>query len=166
MQLTNKAVAETLQSVFGAAIQSTEETYGMTTLTVSREKLYEIMQYLRDKQGFNFLTDVCGIHIVEEGKPEQLGTVYHVHNWVENVRVRVKTFFPKDNPVVATVTSLWASANWQERETYDFYGIIFEGHPDLRRILNIDEMDFFPLRKEYPLEEQTRTDKKDEFFGR
>ena len=64
------------------------------------------------------------------------------------------------------MTSLYASANWMERETYDFYGIIFDGHPDLRRILNMDEMEYFPLRKEYPLQDATRTDKEDKYFGR
>jgi NADH-quinone oxidoreductase subunit C len=64
------------------------------------------------------------------------------------------------------VTSLYAAANWMERETFDFYGIIFTGHPNLRRILNADEMDYFPLRKEFPLEDATRSDKEDKYFGR
>ena len=73
---------------------------------------------------------------------------------------------PIVNPSIATVTDLFAAANWQERETFDFYGIIFEGHPNLTRIMNVDEMDYFPLRKEYPLEDGTRTDKEDKYFGR
>jgi NADH-quinone oxidoreductase subunit C len=73
---------------------------------------------------------------------------------------------PNDAPEIDTVSSVFASANWQERETFDFYGIHFSGHPDLRRILNVDEMDYFPLKKEYPLEDQTRTDKDDTYFGR
>lgn len=64
------------------------------------------------------------------------------------------------------MTHLWPAANWMERETYDFFGVEFVGHPDLRRILNVDDMDYFPLRKQYPLEDGTRTDKEDEFFGR
>ena len=71
-----------------------------------------------------------------------------------------------DPPKVPTVTSVYAAANWMERETYDFYGIIFEGHPNLKRILNVDEMTIFPMRKEYPLEDNTRKDKNDEMFGR
>ena len=73
---------------------------------------------------------------------------------------------PVENPVVQTITPVFASANWLERETYDFYGVIFEGHPNLKRILNVDEMIIFPMRKEYPLEDQTRKDKDDEMFGR
>lgn len=71
-----------------------------------------------------------------------------------------------DAPHAPTATGLWSSANWMERETYDFFGIIFEGHPNLKRILNVDEMTIFPLRKEYPLEDNTRKDKNDELFGR
>jgi NADH:ubiquinone oxidoreductase subunit C len=72
----------------------------------------------------------------------------------------------KDALQIATITDLFAGANWMERETYDFYGIEFTGHPDLRRILNMDDMDYFPMRKEYVLEDGTREDKDDRFFGR
>jgi NADH-quinone oxidoreductase subunit C len=71
-----------------------------------------------------------------------------------------------ENPEIHTITEIYAGANWMERETYDFYGVIFKGHPDLRRILNEDSMDYFPLRKEYHLEDATREDKDDRFFGR
>jgi NADH-quinone oxidoreductase subunit C len=80
--------------------------------------------------------------------------------------MRVKVFVPIDNPKVPSLTKIFASADWQERETFDFYGIIFEGHPNLTRILNVDDMDYHPLRKEYPLEDQTRRDKEDLYFGR
>jgi len=69
-------------------------------------------------------------------------------------------------PSVASIADLFESANWQERETYDFYGINFENHPDLKRILNMDEMVSFPMRKEFPMEDQGRTDKDDRYFGR
>ena len=70
------------------------------------------------------------------------------------------------SPEIPTVTDLWLGANWMERETFDFYGVKFIGHPNLKRILNMDEMDYHPLRKEYPLEDQTRDDKDDRMFGR
>jgi NADH-quinone oxidoreductase subunit C len=92
--------------------------------------------------------------------------IYHLHNWPENVRLRVKIFFPADDPHVPTATTLWPTANWMERQEYDFFGVVFTGHPDLRRILNVDDLDVFPLRKEYRLEDGTRTDKDDRFFGR
>jgi NADH-quinone oxidoreductase subunit C len=75
-------------------------------------------------------------------------------------------FADAEKTEVFTATSLYSSANWMERETYDFFGVNFIGHPNLKRILNVDEMDYFPLRKQYPLEDQTRIDKDDEMFGR
>ncbi|COY45109.1 NADH/F420H2 dehydrogenase%2C subunit C [Mycobacterium tuberculosis] len=75
-------------------------------------------------------------------------------------------FLEKENPSIPTATVLWNGANWMERETYDFFGINFEGHPDLRRILNMDDLGVFPMRKEYPLEDPNRVDKKDFYFGR
>ena len=85
---------------------------------------------------------------------------------IDNVRVRMKVFTDISTPDVYTATSIYASANWMERETYDFYGVNFVGHPNLKRILNVDEMDYFPMRKEFPLEDQSRVDKDDEMFGR
>jgi NADH-quinone oxidoreductase subunit C len=84
----------------------------------------------------------------------------------KNTRVRLKCFVPIENPTVNTAVNLFSAANWMERETYDFYGIIFEGHPNLKRILNMDEMTVFPMRKEFPLEDPFREDKQDRFFGR
>ena len=78
----------------------------------------------------------------------------------------MKVFTDILKPDVFSATALYRSANWMERETYDFFGVNFIGHPNLIRILNVDEMDYFPMRKEFPLEEQTRVDKDDEMFGR
>jgi NADH-quinone oxidoreductase subunit C len=89
-----------------------------------------------------------------------------LHNLKENVRIRFKVFVPSAKPDVFSATALYESANFMERETYDFYGVNFLGHPNLIRILNVDEMDYFPMRKEFPLEDQTRIDKDDEMFGR
>jgi NADH-quinone oxidoreductase subunit C len=80
--------------------------------------------------------------------------------------VRLKTFFPLVDPVVPSATPLWPAANWMERQEYDFFGIRFQGHPNLTRILNVDELDAFPMRKEFPLEDTTRHDKADALFGR
>jgi NADH-quinone oxidoreductase subunit C len=95
-----------------------------------------------------------------------LSVVYHLHNMQDNVRLRMKIYVPVAKPDVFTATKLYAGANWMERETFDFYGINFVGHPNLIRILNVDEMDYFPMRKEYTLEDPQRTDKDDEMFGR
>jgi NADH-quinone oxidoreductase subunit C len=140
---------------------------GILNIHTTREQLIQLLQLLRDDQqlGFNFLTSLCAIHY-PENSGQELGMIYHLHNWTKNVRIRVKVFFSKDDPHVPTATSLWPSANWQERQEYDFFGVVFTGHPDLRRILNVDDMEVFPLRKEYRLEDGTRTDKDDRFFGR
>jgi NADH-quinone oxidoreductase subunit C len=101
-----------------------------------------------------------------DNKGAELAVVYHLHNLVDNVRIRFKVFTDITTPDVFSATALYQAANWMERETYDFYGVNFTGHPNLIRILNVDEMDYFPMRKEFPLEEQTRVDKDDEMFGR
>jgi NADH-quinone oxidoreductase subunit C len=82
------------------------------------------------------------------------------------VRIRLKVFLVDGDVHIPTATNLWNGANWMERETYDFFGVIFDGHPDLRRILNVDDMTAFPMRREFPLEDPNRVDKKDYFFGR
>jgi NADH-quinone oxidoreductase subunit C len=107
---------------------------------------------------------MCGIHYPESDLP--LGVVYHLHNLNNNKRIRIKTFVPLSEPELPTITTLFKAANWMERETYDFYGIIFTGHPNLKRILNVEYLDFFPMRKEYPLEDPTREDKDNRYFGR
>ena len=89
-----------------------------------------------------------------------------MHNWIDNVRVRIKTFLNGENPQIKTLSQIFLCANWMERETYDFYGIDFVGHPQLKRILNMDEMISFPMRKEFPMEDSGRSDKDDRFFGR
>jgi NADH-quinone oxidoreductase subunit C len=125
------------------------------------------LNYLYDDEElkFRFLTSLCGVHY-PDFKGRELAVVYHLHNLVDNVRIRFKIFTPIDKPDVYTATGLFSAANWLERETYDYYGINFVGHPNLKRILNVDEMDYFPMRKEFPLEDQTRIDKDDEMFGR
>jgi NADH-quinone oxidoreductase subunit C len=114
---------------------------------------------------FRFLTDLQAVHYPND-KGRELAVVYHLHNLVDNVRIRFKVFTDINTPDVFTATQLYATANWMERETFDFFGVNFVGHPNLKRILNVDEMDYFPMRKEFPLEDQTRIDKDDEMFGR
>jgi NADH-quinone oxidoreductase subunit C len=108
---------------------------------------------------------LCGVHYPDH-KDAELVVVYHLHNFVENIRLRFSIAVPMAKPDVFTASKLFESANWMERETYDFFGINFVGHPNLKRILNVEEMDYFPMRKEFPLEDQTRIDKDDEMFGR
>ncbi|MFN8286537.1 MAG: NADH-quinone oxidoreductase subunit C [Chitinophagales bacterium] len=166
MAITNEQLIEKLTARFGEGVKNFTSPYEMLTFEAGRDKVIDIMQYLRDEEGFNFLTTLCGMHYPESELDRQFGVVYHLHNWVDNVRIRIKTYLNGENPEVESATRLYNSANWQERETYDFFGIVFTGHPDLKRILNMDEMVSFPMRKEFPLEDPNRTDKDDRYFGR
>ncbi|CAN5744823.1 NADH-quinone oxidoreductase subunit C [soil metagenome] len=165
--LDNLIVLENLQRKFGEAIFDIVEPYGLLTVTTSRGNILAVIQYLYDHEfmQFQFLTTLCGVHY-PDNKGKELGVVYHLHSLIHNVRVRIKVFFPIEDPVMPTLTNLFETANWMEREAWDFYGIKFEGHPNLIRILNMEDIDFFPLRKEFPLEDPTRVDKVDTYFGR
>jgi NADH-quinone oxidoreductase subunit C len=165
MSLTNEHIKSRLAEKFGEALTNVEEPYGMLTFTAPKELNLKVLQFLYDELGFLFMTDLTGVHYPDQVGGE-LGVVYHLHNMRENVRVRFKVFTAVATPQIFTATRLFETANWMERETFDFYGIDFVGHPNLKRILNVDEMDYFPMRKEFPLEDQTRIDKDDEMFGR
>jgi len=165
--MTNQEVIEDIIQKFPEAVSDVHEPYGLLTFTTTREQIIPLLDYLYQHSTFQFqfLTDLCGIHYPNQPNQE-LGVIYHVHSLVNNVRIRIKVFFPISDPNIPTATTLYRAANWMERETYDFFGIIFTGHPNLIRILNVDDMDYFPMRKEYPLEDATRGDKPDERFGR
>jgi NADH-quinone oxidoreductase subunit C len=165
---TNETILEAIEAKAPGLVTAHDTALdGILNIHTERENLWGLLQMLRDDEslGFKFLTSLCAIHYPNNAGQE-LGMIYHLHNWQQNVRIRVKVFFPKDDPHVPTVSDLWATANWMERQEYDFFGVVFTGHPDLRRILNVDDLDVFPLRKEYRLEDGTRTDKDDRFFGR
>ena len=139
--------------------------YDMLNVKINADQLIDLVDGLKNKQGFIYLTDICAAHY-----PEKVGAefevIYHLHNLIENQRVRLKVDLAESDINIPTLTVLFVGANWMERETFDFYGVNFVGHPDLRRILNMDDMDYHPLRKQYALEDETRTDKNDTFFGR
>ena len=167
MSLTNEIIKTRLTEKFAEDIIHVEEPYGLLSVTVPRDLNLKVLNFLYDdpELGFRFLTDLTAVHYSER-TGEELCVVYHLHNLAENIRMRVKVYAPVEKPDVYTATGLFSGANWMERETYDFFGINFIGHPNLKRILNVDEMDYFPLRKEFPLEDQTRIDKDDDMFGR
>ena len=167
MALTNQQIKQRLTDKFTDLVTGFEEPYGMLTFNAPKELNLKVLNFLYDDDElkFRFLTDLCGVHYPDL-KEKELSVIYHLHNLEDNVRIRFKIFTNINKPDVYTATGLFSSANWMERETYDFYGINFVGHPNLKRILNVDEMDYFPMRKQYPLEDQTRVDKDDEMFGR
>jgi NADH-quinone oxidoreductase subunit C len=165
--LTNELIKQRLTEKFGDAVTNFEEPYGMLTFEAPKDMNLKVLNFLNDDEQlrFRFLTTLCAVHY-PDNKGRELAIVYHVHNLIDNVRIRFKVYTDINKPDIYTATGLFEAANWLERETYDFYGVNFVGHPNLIRILNVDEMDYFPMRKEFPLEDQTRVDKDDEMFGR
>ena len=165
--MTNDLIKARLLEKFGEQVTDFTEPYGMLTFEAPKDLNLKVMQFLYDdaELRFRFLTDLQAVHY-PESKGRELAVVYHLHNLVDNVRIRFKVFTDIAKPDVFSATALYSSANWMERETYDYYGVKFLGHPNLKRILNVEEMDYFPMRKEFPLEDQTRVDKDDDMFGR
>ena len=165
-KITNEELINKINTQFPGAVTVTGEPFGLLTLETTRERITDILTWLKNDAvlQFIYLTDITGIHYPEQEKP--IGVIYHLHSLVNNVRVRIKVFLADCDVHIPTATNLWDGANWMERETYDLFGVIFDGHPDLRRILNVDDMTAFPMRKEFPLEDPNRVDKKDYFFGR
>jgi len=167
MALTNETIRQKLIEKFGEEVTGFEEPYGMLTFTSDKNLNLKVLQFLYDEPSldFRFLTDLCAVHY-PDNTGKELAVVYHLHNLKENIRIRYKVFTDIIKPDVFSAYALFSASNWMERETYDFYGVNFVGHPNLKRILNVEEMEYFPLRKEYPLEDQKRIDKDDEMFGR
>jgi len=162
--MEQQLIQNSLLEKFSNGIISFDDDSDILTVTIKKELVVEIIRFIKEDLGFQFLTDLCGIHYPDQEL--ELGVVYHLHNFQSNIRIRVKTFTSVAEPEIDSLTGIFSAANWMERETYDFFGIIFVNHPNLIRILNVEYLDYFPLRKEYPLEDQTRTDKDDRFFGR
>lgn len=141
--------------------------FDFVVLEVPKDKVYTILSQLKNDVTLklNFLTTMCGIHFPDLGERE-FALMYQLHNMQSNERLRIRTYMPKSDLQMKSITSLWPAANWMEREAYDFYGFNFIGHPSLTRVLNMDEMNYHPMRKEYALEDGGRTDKDDKYFGR
>lgn len=160
-------VVEKLSQRFDDGILHVEQAYDLPVVVIAKQNLIEVLTFLKSDSdmGFAFLTTLCGLHIpgYEGG---EFGMMYQLHNMHQNRRLRIKTYMPESDLDVPTVSNLWPTANWMERQEYDFFGFNFVGHPDLRRILNMDEMNYHPLRKQYPLEDLGKHDKDDAKFGR
>jgi NADH-quinone oxidoreductase subunit C len=165
-QIPNEELLKRIAEKFDQQVTLVGEPYGLLTVETGREQIIDLLTFLKtdDALRFIFLTDITAVHYPEQEK--QTGVIYHLHSLTTNTRIRVKVFLADGDIHIPTASTVWEGANWMERETYDFFGVIFDGHPDLRRILNVDDMTAFPMRKEFPLEDPNRVDKKDYFFGR
>jgi NADH-quinone oxidoreductase subunit C len=128
------------------------EAVGEVMLVARREGLIELMTYLRDEPSlrFNYLSDVGGVDLGEFASPRFV-VAYQLYSIGHNHRLRVKVFLEEDDPVLPSVCEVWKTANWLEREAYDMFGVIFENHPNLRRILMPADYEGFPLRKDFPI---------------
>ncbi len=144
------ALAEAAKAALPEALIDAKIAFGELTLAVRRAKIVETAKVLRDDPALRFkiLIDICGADYPD--RPERFEVVYHFLSVHNNLRVRVKTTADSDSPV-PSIVGLFPAANWYEREAFDLYGILFEGHPDLRRILTDYGFKGHPLRKDFPL---------------
>lgn len=143
---------ELLQARFPSAGLNFSEFRDNRRVSVPKERLVEVLTCLKSEGGFDLLSDITAVDYLEyEDAEDRFGVVYVLVNTATGERVIVKTFVNDPDPTLPSMYPLWKSADWTEREVYDMFGIRFEGHPDLRRILMPDEFTAFPLRKDYPL---------------
>ena len=143
-------IADKLKAENEAWVTGVSEGHGEVTVVVPRESIVIACSFLKDLHGFDMLADLCGGDRGPEEEP-RFEVNYHLFSTTHYGRLRLKVLLSEDDPHVETVTGLWKTANWHERETYDLFGVIFDGHPDLRRILLPSDFDGHALRKDYPL---------------
>jgi len=148
--MTREEALALLNKSFSEKIQSKTEFRGETTYTIVGGDLREIAKFCRDKLSFDYLLDVTSID--NHGEEPRFEIVYHLYSMPHTVHLRFKLKVSEEIGAVDTVSDIWPTANWHEREAYDMMGIRFNGHADLRRILMWDGYPYFPLRKDFPLE--------------
>jgi NADH-quinone oxidoreductase subunit C len=150
MSETLQALSTHLTGKFGDKIAKAEIAYGELTVTVAGDDIVAVVTFLRDDTACQFVSfvDVCGADYPSRAK--RFDVVYHLLSPKKNVRIRVKVMTDEDTPV-PSITGVYPGADWFERETYDLYGVLFSGHPDLRRLLTDYGFDGHPLRKDFPL---------------
>lgn len=147
----NQTIVDKLNAFAPGAVMEFNEFRGDLTVIVPAKEIVRICRFLRDEPDLQFtlLIDLFG---VDRYKPDgRFEVVYNLYSMQNRNYVRLKVRLEKEDPKVETVTGVWSGANWHERETFDMYGITFEGHPDLRRLYMPEEYEHYPLRKDYPL---------------
>ena len=148
--MTGPELFASLEKLLGAKIQSKSEFRGETTLLILAGDLREVAQFCKNELSFDYLIDITSVD--NFGEEPRFEIVYELYSMVLALHLRLKLRLSEEIGEVATVSDLWPTANWHEREIYDMMGIKFSGHPDLRRILMWDGYPYFPLRKEFPVE--------------
>jgi NADH-quinone oxidoreductase subunit C len=155
--MDGSAILARLRGRLGARLLDTHEHHGDHTAVVTAEGIVDALRFCRDEPdlGFDMLMDLTAVDYLKyPGREDgpRFDVVYHLYSVTHNHRVRLKVPVEQDAPSVPTATALWPIANWLEREVWDMYGIRFDGHPDLRRLLLYEEFVGHPLRKDYPME--------------
>ena len=141
---------EKLKAENATWVSDFKEARGEITITVPRDSIVDVCWVLKTKYKFDMLADLCGADRGPEEEP-RFEVNYHLFSTIHFNRLRLKVLLNEDEPNVGTVTTVWKTANWHEREVYDLFGVIFDNHPDLRRILLPSDFDGHALRKDYPL---------------
>ena len=141
---------EKLKAENSAWVTDFKDALGEVTIIAPRESIVDVCWVLKTKYGFDMLADLCGADRGPEDDP-RFEVNYHLLGTKHHHRLRLKVLLSEDDPHVSTVVTVWKTANWHERETFDLVGVIFDGHPDLRRILLPSDFDGHALRKDYPL---------------
>ena len=141
---------EKLRAKNSGWVTDVSESHGEVTVVVPRESIVEACTFMKYEQGFDLLADLCGADRGPEDDP-RFEVNYHLFSTKHHNRIRLKVLLTEDDPHLGTVTGIWKTSDWHERETYDLFGVIFDGHPDLRRILLPSDFDGHALRKDYPL---------------
>ncbi len=146
-------ILEKIKEKFGEAVLETHSFRGDDTAIIVKEKIVEAAKFLKEdpELDFNVLIDLTAVDCLKLDKPHRFEVVYHFFSVAKKHRVRLKVPLTEEDPVVDTLTGLWPIANWFEREAWDMFGVKFQGHPNLQRILMYDEFQGHPLRKDYPV---------------
>lgn len=144
------SIIEHVKERFGDAIESSDRPFGDAVLTVGKARIRDVLSQLKE-QGFDLLLDIAGVDGMHLGRRERFEIVYNLCALEDDMRLRVKVFVPESDMHLPTVSGLWQSANWAEREAYDMFGFVFDGHPNLVRILCHREFVGHALRKDYPI---------------
>ncbi len=146
-------IAGLLKERFPMEVKEVTEFRGQVSITVKRERIKEILRFLHDapELSFDYLEDLCGVDYLSKKEP-RFEVVYHLYSMEHRKRIRIKAEVSEDDCAIDSVVNIWEGADWHERECFDMFGIVFKGHPDLRRILMPEDWEGYPLRKDYPVE--------------
>jgi NADH-quinone oxidoreductase subunit C len=145
-------IAEKIKEKFPDEVLDVREFGGQVSVILKKGKILQISRYLHDdpELSLDYLRDVCGVDYLGK-KEKRFEVVYHLYSMKHRHMLRLKAEVAEDDTTIDSVTAVWAGANWHEREAFDMYGIIFNGHPDLRRVLLPEDWEGYPLRKDYPV---------------